>query len=213
MSELASAEISRPRGNRSFWLKHLHRWHWISAALSLIGMLLFAATGITLNHAADIGGTPQTTERSATLPAPLLADIAGADTARRPIPPAIRDWARREFAVAVGDDAAEWSRDEIYLVLPRPGADAALSIDRESGEARYELTTRGWIAYLNDLHKGRHTGLAWRWFIDVFAAACLVFCATGLILLHLHAGSRPSTWPVVGFGLVVPVILAILFIH
>ena len=36
-------------GARSFWLKQLHSWHWISAALSLVGMILFAVTGITLN--------------------------------------------------------------------------------------------------------------------------------------------------------------------
>ncbi|MGO4778993.1 PepSY-associated TM helix domain-containing protein, partial [Lysobacter sp. 2RAB21] len=34
---------------RSFWLKTLHRWHWISAAVSLIALLLFSITGITLN--------------------------------------------------------------------------------------------------------------------------------------------------------------------
>ena len=50
-------------------------------------------------------------------------------------------------------------------------------------------------------------------FIDIFAVACLVFCTTGLFLLQLHAGSRPTTWPMVGLGLVIPWILAILFIH
>ena len=39
---------------RGFWLRTLHQWHWISSAICLIGMLLFAFTGITLNHAADI---------------------------------------------------------------------------------------------------------------------------------------------------------------
>jgi len=27
------------------------RWHWISAAICLVGMILFAITGVTLNHA------------------------------------------------------------------------------------------------------------------------------------------------------------------
>ena len=31
-----------------FWLKQMRQWHWISAAICLIGMLLFAVTGITL---------------------------------------------------------------------------------------------------------------------------------------------------------------------
>ena len=56
---------------RSFWLKQLHQWHWISAALSLIGLLLFAVTGVTLNHAADIPAEPVTVEQTATLPPPL----------------------------------------------------------------------------------------------------------------------------------------------
>ena len=33
------------------------------------------------------------------------------------------------------------------------------------------------------------------------------------VLLQLHAGGRPSTWPLVGLGLVAPLLLALLFIH
>jgi hypothetical protein len=212
-ADAAMAQLSS-RGSRSFWLKHLHQWHWVSAALCLVGMMLFAATGITLNHAADIPATPRTATRAATMPPALLAALpqAGAGE-KRPLPPAVRDWLAREMAVGAGDGPAEWSADEIYLALPRPGGDAWLSIDLGTGEVTHEATSRGWIAYLNDLHKGRHAGLAWGWFIDLFALACLVFCGTGLLLLHLHAGARPATWPVVGLGLVAPLILAVLFIH
>ncbi len=44
--------------------------------------------------------------------------------------------------------------------LPRPGGDAWLSVERDSGAISYEITDRGWIAYLNDLHKGRKPGTA-----------------------------------------------------
>ncbi|WP_149539114.1 PepSY-associated TM helix domain-containing protein [Siccirubricoccus phaeus] len=206
--------VATPRGSRSFWLKHLHRWHWISAAICLVGMLLFAATGITLNHAADIPATPQVTTSTATLPPALLAQLGGPPEAgKQPLPPPVRAWLGQAFGISAGSRDAEWSPGEIYLALPRPGGDAWVSIERGSGEASYEVTSRGWIAYLNDLHKGRDTGPAWRWFIDVFAVACLVFCGTGLTLLHLHAGGRPATWPLVGLGLVAPLILLILFIH
>ena len=97
--------------------------------------------------------------------------------------------------------------------LPRPGGDAWARVDLEAGEAEFELTDRGWISYLNDLHKGRNTGKAWSWFIDIFAAACLVFCLTGFFILKMHATKRPFTWPMVGMGLVIPVVLALLFIH
>ena len=207
----------RAKATRSFWLKQLHRWHWISAALSLVGMLLFAATGITLNHAGEIEAAPRVMTRTATLPPALLAalpePVAGEPEQKKPLPPALLPWIGQAFGVSAGDRVAEWSADEIYLALPRPGGDAWLSIDRESGLATHEVTTRGWVSYLNDLHKGRHTGLAWSWFIDLFAVACLVFCLTGLLLLQMHARVRPATWPVVGLGIVVPLVLAILFIH
>ena len=77
----------------------------------------------------------------------------------------------------------------------------------------YEVTDRGWISYLNDLHKGRHTGKAWSWFIDLFAAVAIIFCLTGLLLLQLNAKRRQATWPVVSLGLVIPTLLVVLFIH
>lgn len=97
--------------------------------------------------------------------------------------------------------------------MPSPGGDAWLSIDRDSGAVEYEATTRGWVSYFNDLHKGRNAGPAWGWFLDVFAAACLVFCITGLFLLHLHARQRRMTWPLVGLGLMIPLLIALILIH
>ena len=108
---------------------------------------------------------------------------------------------------------AEWSADEAYVALPRPGGDAWLTVDRHSGAVEYEKTTRGAIALLNDLHKGRNAGPVWGGFLDVFAVACLVFSLTGLMLLHLHAGGRRATWPLVAAGLAVPVLLVLIFLH
>ncbi|MDQ0143132.1 PepSY-associated TM helix domain-containing protein [Cupriavidus necator] len=206
---------------RAFWLKHLHQWHWISSAICLIGMLLFAVTGFTLNHAGQIEARPAVQTRHAILPAPVLdkvraaapAGAARAGEAKAPVPAVLAEWLAQALAIDASGREAEWSADEIYVALPRPGGDAWVSIALDSGEAQYERTTRGAISYLNDLHKGRNTGAAWSLFLDAFALACLVFCVTGLFLLKLHAGGRLATWPLVGLGVVVPVLLAILFIH
>ncbi|WP_374013540.1 PepSY-associated TM helix domain-containing protein [Pseudoxanthomonas koreensis] len=199
---------------RGFWLRTLHQWHWISAALCLVGMLLFAATGVTLNHAAKIEAAPQVDNRALQLPEPLLRTLAdAAQEGTTPLPPALAAWLEQALDVPVGARVAEWSPEEAYVSMPSPGADAWLSIDRQTGAVEYERTDRGWVSYFNDLHKGRNAGPAWGWFIDVFAIACLVFCITGLFLLHLHARQRRMTWPLVGLGLVVPLLLALLFIH
>ncbi|KRG67996.1 PepSY-associated TM helix domain-containing protein [Pseudoxanthomonas dokdonensis] len=207
----STAAIQQQR--RGFWLRTLHQWHWISSAICLIGMLLFAITGITLNHASRIEAEPQIDNRQLQLPAPLLAGLRGHADGNAPLPSASASWLGKELAVAIGRKPAEWSQDEIYLSMPGPGSDAWLSIDRESGAVEYEATRRGWISYFNDLHKGRNAGPAWGWFLDLFAVACLVFCITGLFLLQLHARQRRMTWPMVGLGLIVPLLIALLFIH
>ncbi|HEU4627562.1 MAG TPA: PepSY-associated TM helix domain-containing protein [Steroidobacteraceae bacterium] len=199
---------------RVFWLRQMYQWHWISAGICLVALLLFSITGITLNHAGLIPATPRVSTQDAQLPAPLLARIARAtQTEKAPLPPAVADWIGNTLGVRDGGRDAEWSDDEVYLSLPRPGGDAWLSIDRATGTVHYERTDRGWISYLNDLHKGRNAGPIWSAFIDVFAAACILFAGTGLFLLKMHAPRRPSTWPLVALGLVLPVVLLIVFVH
>ena len=209
----ATTDTAAARQRRGFWLRTLHQWHWISSAACLVGMLLFSVTGITLNHAAKIEGSPSVENRQVELPEALLPELDAHAEGNAPLPAALAGWLRGELGAPVGGREAEWSESEIYLSMPGPGRDAWLAIDKASGAVEYERTDRGWISYLNDLHKGRNTGPAWGWFIDVFAIACIVFTLTGLCLLQMHARQRPGTWPWVGLGLVVPVLLALLFIH
>jgi hypothetical protein len=212
-TRLLKSGAASSQQRRGFWLRTLHQWHWISSAVCLIGMLLFAATGITLNHASRIEAQPEVTQRTTQLPAPLAVELKEPKEGNAPLPPSVATWLGDELSIAIGERPAEWSETEIYLSMPTPGEDAWLSIQRDTGEVEYERTERGWISYFNDLHKGRNAGPAWSWFLDVFALACLVFCITGLLLLQLHARQRRMTWPMVGLGLLVPLLLALLLIH
>jgi hypothetical protein len=198
---------------RSDWSRMLRQWHWISSAICLVAMLLFSLTGITLNHAAQIGATPRVQSLTAQLPEQVLTQLREVSADGGALPASLRAWLAAQWSVRVGPHAAEWADDEVYLSLPRPGGDAWLSVNLDDGRIEYERTDRGWIAYFNDLHKGRNAGAAWGWFIDVFAVACVIFSLTGLLLLKLHAAQRGATWPMVGLGVVVPLLLAIVFIH
>lgn len=194
------------------WLGTLRQWHWISSALCLAGMLLFAVTGITLNHASQISAKPLIVTLDSVLPKPLLAELQLA-ARQQQIPRLAQDWIEQQLQQSINPTHAEWSSAELYLALPRPGGDGWFSIDLDSGELLYESTDRGWIAYFNDLHKGRHSGAAWSWFIDIFAGICVLFSFTGLWLLTRQTKMRPSTWPVTLAGLVIPLLIMLLFIH
>lgn len=217
MSAPAATDQGKRNAGRAVWLKNLHQWHWISSALCLLGMFLFSITGITLNHASQIEAKPAITRKKATVPAPLQAELRAFaeshDGAKEALPANAERWLKDNWSVNAGGRAAEWSLDEVYLPLPKAGGDAWVRIGIDDGAAEYELTDRGWISWLNDVHKGRNTGVVWNWFIDIFAGACLLFCITGLLILKFHATNRPFTWPMVGLGILIPCVIALLFIH
>lgn len=189
-----------------------HLLHWISAAVCFAALALFTITGITLNHAGSIGGKPVVTTHSAQVPEELRAALQSAGSASE-IPPPLTAWLEQAFELSLASAVVEWSDEELYLSAPGPGRDAWISIDRESGAAKSEATNRGWIAYFNDLHKGRNTGLVWTIFIDVVAAACLFFSLTGLVLLQIQARQRRSTWPLVIGGTLLAFVLMIFLVH
>jgi len=201
------------RTRRAFWLKHLHRWHWISSATSLVVLFMFSVTGFTLNHAAQIEATPRVVRHAGTLAPATLQRLSDPGRKSAPVATAVADAVHAQTGADIAGRDGDWSDDEVYISLPRPGGDAWVSIDRETGEVQYESTDRGWLAWFNDLHKGRNTGAAWRWFIDVFALACVVFAVTGLLLLKMHAAQRGMTWPLVALGFVLPLVVVLLFIH
>lgn len=208
--------VAKARGNlsRAFWVRQVLNWHWISAAISLVGMLVFAITGITLNHAGDIPSKPVVQAQTRTMPETVARALATApDLDRQPLPAEVSRWADATFNTRTVGREAEWSPDDVYVAMPRPGGDATLTIDRVTREVTHEDAWRGWVAYFNDLHKGRNTGAWWAWFIDLFAVASIVFSLTGFVLLWLKAGPRPSTWPLIGVGIVAPALVALFLIH
>ena len=203
---------------RAYWLKTMHEWHWISSAVAMIGILLFSITGITLNHAEQLESGGQThTSTKREVPTALVSSLAALVTkygeGQAETTPELTQWLQTEFDVDVSGKFADWSEREIYFSLDRPGGDAWLKLDLKKSMATYEITSAGWIAYINDLHKGRHTGSAWAWFIDILSAACIIFSITGFVILKMHAKNRPATWPLVGFGLLIPFLIAVLLIH
>ncbi|MBU2976657.1 PepSY-associated TM helix domain-containing protein [Alteromonas sp. C1M14] len=190
------------------------QWHWISAAICLAGMLMFAITGITLNHAADITVEPHVTDVEVTVPASLLTTITALPDGNIPLPAELKQWLSKEYGInPPSSKSAEWDGVELYLSWPGPGQDHWLAIDTEVGELVYEGVDRGWIAYFNDLHKGRDTGTAWRWFIDIFSVVVIIFTVTGLQLLIKQAPHKSSTWPVTALSVLIPVLIMLVFIH
>ena len=189
--------------------KTIKDWHWISSAICLIGMLLFSVTGITLNHAGWIESSPDVEVFETSLPKNTLDQLLSASGSDA-LPLAFEQWYAEQAGYALSNNAQiEWSDYELYVGMPQPGGDRWFSVDLTSGEIYGENTDRGWIAYLNDLHKARNTGFIWSLFIDVFAIASIIFTMTGLLLLNKYSKGRKSTWPLVLAGFMIPLLAII----
>ena len=197
----------------TFWSHQFRQWHWISSALVLALMLLFAITGFTLNHTAWFEAEPVSIAQELELSPNLQSALAGVET-ETTLTQETAAMLASETGVSVPQGAAPLVEfGEMIIDLGGPGVDANLTVDLETGEAFYERINRGTIAKLNDLHKGRDTGFAWGLMIDITALACVIFCISGLGLLAINARARRSTWPLTSLGVVVPVIAYIMFVH
>lgn len=175
-----SAEPKPPSPRTRSW----YTWsaavvRWLHIYLSMLGfatLSFFAFTGITLNHPTWFGAAEQvvrdlTGEVSTSLVGDRVDELAVAEE--------LRDSLRLRGRVT------EFETDdfECMLVFKSPGYAADVYVDRETGTVSGTETSSGAMAILNDLHKGRDSGAAWSWVIDVSAVLTLLLSVSGFLLL------------------------------
>jgi len=142
-------------------------------------LLFFAVTGITLNHQGALTGQEKSTRFTGTM------DLAWVN------PPASQPVAKLEiveqFRKAHGIKAAlsdfRVDEDQLSVSFKGPGYAADAFIDRKTGKYDMTETRLGFVAVINDLHKGRDTGTAWAGVIDVSAGLMVLVSLTGLVLI------------------------------
>jgi len=96
----------------------------------------------------------------------------------------------------------ETNDDNYHVVFKGPGRVCEATIARQDGKTDVEIKTFGLAGRINDLHRGRDAGEAWRWVIDASALLIVLASVTGLILwLALPKRRRLGiAWLVVGVG-------------
>jgi hypothetical protein len=147
----------------------------------LASVLFFSVTGLTLNHPDWFGEAERRVSSQGRMNPEWL----------RPGGDGTEEVARLEVVESlrathgVRGALAEFRVDDRECSVTFKGAGYAADavIDRESG--RYELTEtlHGFVAVINDLHKGRDTGRAWSVVIDASAVVLVVISLSGLALL------------------------------
>lgn len=171
--------------SRARRLPHWVRWlHIYGSLFGLCATLLFAITGLTLNHADWFeSGEPAARRIDGVLPPAWLAG----DVDKLAIAEALR--ATHHLKGMVTEFAIE--NEQCLVVWKGPGYSADATIRRPTGAYDIEESKRSWMAVLDDLHKGRDCGPFWSVVVDAAAIVLTGLSLTGLwLLLYLKKRRR-----------------------
>lgn len=173
-------------------------WRWLHIYLSMAGfalLLFFSVTGITLNHTEWFDDMQTTVNLKGSLDTIWLR--GNIDKL------AIAESLRNAHEVRGIVSSFEADDEQVTVSFTGPGYAADAFIERADG--RYELTeTRTGIwGVMNDLHKGRDTGDAWRWLIDASAVLMILISLTGMCMLFYLKRKRLAGWLVALAGLLI----------
>lgn len=174
----------------SKWSRWLHVY---TSMISLLIVLFFGITGITLNHPTwTFGDEPTTVTEKGTFPFTIDAD--NVDFLK------ISEYARTKYGVSGDISDYEVTNGQGIISYRGPGYSSDLTFTVSN--ASFHLTTvqQGWVAVMNDLHKGRDTSSSWKWVIDVSAGLLVIVAITGLVMQFFLAKRRRSalTWALIG---------------
>ena len=181
------------------------RWlHVYVSMLSLLVVLFFAVTGITLNHPDWVFGSGETvTDVDGRFPADWKA---GGEIDWLIVVEHLR--AAHGVRGRVTDRLADARQGSV--TFKAPGFSADCFFDADTGVYQMTVAEQGAIAVLNDLHRGRDAGRAWAWLIDVSGVFLTVLSLTGLGILFYLKKMRPSALVAAGTGAAVLLVLMLL---
>ncbi len=168
--------------------RRVGRWtRWLHVYISMISLLIvlfFGITGLTLNHPSwTLGGSPTTHTYAGTVPAGF-ASKGSVDFL------AVTEYVRKANGVR-GTVAGYQANDtEGTVGFKGPGYAADLVFDLGTGHYTLTVEEQGLLGVLNDLHKGRDTSSSWNWTIDVAAVILVAVAVTGLGIQVLQKRRR-----------------------
>ena len=173
--------------------------HWgllLHIYISMAGftiVLLFAITGLTLNHD-DFGlSQPSITKSRITLPDDVLERPDRAILGRS-----------LQMALGLSSPVTDYHEDpeQIQVTFAAPGHRTVVTVSRADHTGDVEMETRGLLGKLDDLHKGFDSGPVWYWVIDLAAVMLSLSALTGMITLVSFRARRRSGFIVSALGIV-----------
>lgn len=189
---------------RPFRLR-FHGWiRWLHTYLSMftfLVVLFFSATGIFLNHPEwTLGIVPTTVEAKGALD-PTWVSGKTVDWLR------VAEFVRAKHGLKGVAGETQADDREASLRFAAPAYTADVFVQRATGEYEIKAEGQGALAVLNDLHRGKDSGRAWSWAIDLSGAFLALVSLTGVGMVFFLKKVKLKAFLVVGAGVALTIVL------
>lgn len=162
---------------RDFYRHSRYVHGWLSAFAFLI-LLFFSVTGLLLNHPEwfEPAKTEETTKLI--LPESVLKSIKQQENPSD----AILNYVRQQQKVVGRYQSSEVMDNEVMIRLESPAGATDIWVMADTGETEITQKPASTVSMLNDLHRGKNSGSAWSWLIDISAIVVIALSLVGYIL-------------------------------
>ena len=189
---------------------------WLHIYLSMVSfaiVLFFAATGLTVNHPAWFAGAVKTRQSEGRIDRSLLASSPSRDQQKiDPQKSGLVQTLRKREHLHGSVDELRTDDASVSFSYRAPGYSADVTVDRAQGTYTLTEVRNGFVAVINDLHKGRDAGKVWGWLIDLSAILLTLVSLTGLLILWFIYKRRVSGLIMMAVGLALCVFVYKVFV-
>ncbi len=187
------------------WTRWLHIY---LSMFSFAALFFFSVTGITLNHPDWIKGGQEAERFSGKVNSEWVA--AGDSTPVAKLE--IVEYFRNIYSIKARLTDFRTEETECSLSFKGPGFVADAFIDRGTGSYELTITSAGYLAIINDIHKGRDTGTAWAVIIDISAILMIVVSLTGFLMIFFIKKKKADGLLIALLGTVIFIVLYFVFV-
>lgn len=176
------AKVRQPRPMPA-WKINFYRqcrvWHGWLSAFAFIALMFFSGTGLLLNHPEWFAGEAAPSQESKA--AVAVADIRRGLAAPQPVA-ALSEILVQQKLVGGIFASGDVEDDEAYLRFEGVSGNTSVTLNLKSGSVAIARQRASVLTILNDLHRGKNAGQAWKWLIDVSAGIFFALSLVGYIL-------------------------------
>jgi hypothetical protein len=182
-------------------------WHGYLSALAFAALIFFAGTGITLNHPEWFAHARSAHE---TAIFQLSPDALHRASASRDEAKTLAQMVAASTSVRGAFSSSDIEGGQALLRFEGVSGSSDVSIDLNTGAGEVDTTRSDFVSMLNDLHRGKNAGAAWKTTIDVVAVIVLALSLIGFVLFLSLRLRLVTSLTLVGLGAITLAVLALL---